>query len=181
MRILLVVVLLTSCAWLAVNVALVAVVAPSLFSHAPPHADLVSKFLAGELFGDLLQRWIGVADTSAWPLTVLTMCILSGYALRDRNRLAGGACLAAVVGLIALHLCARQVVAEAWAIRPPVKEAERANYSEETHAAFDVLHHRSVMLFGLETVLLRAVVLGSAGVLMRGQLPLRPSAADPPR
>jgi hypothetical protein len=181
MRILLVAVLAIASAWFAVNVVLGAVVAPAVFAHAPPAETMITKFQAGALFGDLLSRWIQVTDKSAWPLLVLTLGILSGYALRDRHRLATAACMIGMVALIAVHLWSGMVVAEAMAIRPPVKEAELASYSEETHAAFDALHHRSVTLFGIETALLLAIALAAAGVLARRHEPLRPSAADAPR
>jgi hypothetical protein len=178
MRILVVVVLAIASAWFAVNLVLGAVVAPAVFAHAPPAETMITKFQAGALFGDLLSRWIQVTDKSAWPLLVLTLGILSGYALRDRHRLALGSCLLALVALIVVHRWSGLVVAEAMAIRPPVKEADLASYSEETHAAFDALHHSSVTLFGIETALLLAISLAAAGVLARRQEPLRPSAAD---
>ncbi len=182
MRILLVVVLAVASAWLAVNVALVAVVAPAVFAHALPAGDMLTKFQAGALFGDVLARWLKITDASVWPLLVLTLGILSGYAMRDRHRLAMGLCLAALVALIAIHQWSGMVVAQAMAIHPPVKEAELAAYSEETHAAFNDLHHRSVTLFGIETILLLAISLATAGVLARGgQEALRPSAAEGPR
>lgn len=178
MRIILIVTLVLATAWLAVNVSLGALAAPTLFSHAPPHADLISRPVAGELFGDLLRRWIAFGNTSVLPLTVLPLAVLSGYALRDRKRLASGACMLAVAGLIVVHLASYQVVAEAWDLRPPAKEADQAAYGDDKRAAFNALHSRSFALFLVETSLLLGVVLGAAAVLTRRLEPLRPSAAD---
>jgi cytosine/uracil/thiamine/allantoin permease len=178
MRIILVVTLVLACTWLAINVALGALIAPALFSHAPPHADLLSRAIAGELFGDVLKRWIAFSNSSVLWLTVLPLAVLSGYALRDRNRLACGACMAAGAALIIIHLYSYQVVAEAWDVRPPAREADQAAYSDEKRAAFNALHARSFSLFLAETGVLFAIVLGASAVLARRQEALRPSAAD---
>ncbi len=169
MRIALVVLLICASAWLAVNVVLAGVIAQGVFAHAPPHPDHdFSKSVAGAVFGDLLDRWVAIVDLSLLPMLLVLLGAAVGYALRAHHRLTAALTLIVLLGVLGVHIASRATIVEARALRPPTKEADEARYTDEQHERFNELHHRSVMLFGTETALLLAAVVG-VGIALAGR------------
>jgi hypothetical protein len=179
-RIIPVIALICASAWLAVNAVLAGMVAPVVFSHAPPHpAHDYSRSVAGAVFGDLLGGWVAIVDVSLLPVLLLLLAWTGVQALRAPRRWCGALALAAVVALASLHWASRATVIEATSLRPPTREADEAAYDEAKHERFDLLHHRSVNLFSAETLVLLGVVVVLAIAVARRRDGLGPSAPAP--
>ena len=184
MKSLVVFALITATIWLAGDLLLGALAAPTLFSHAPgglgTSAEL-SRALAGMLFGDLLAHWAKVVEYSLWPLLLMLLGGCAGAALRAHRTLVGVACVLALVGLSAAHLASHATLEEVVKHRPAVpaydsREAAPPAQSEEEQQTFNTLHKRSVTLFCIESALLAAVVVGLTITLLRREREDAPSA-----
>lgn len=158
MRIMLVVLLVLSVIWLAGNLVLGAVAASSVFSFAPPKGDVVSRAVAGAIFGEVLARWTTVIDVSLQIAVPGLLLVLTGAAISLRRHAAAVLCVLAVTGLLGVHTWSRSVLGQARAAAPPTDAAK--TYSPEQQETFVALHRSSERLFLAESFLLLLVVVG---------------------
>lgn len=163
MRILLVVLLVLAAVWCAGNLILGAIAASGVFSFAPPKGDVISRAVAGAIFGEVLTRWTTVVDVSLQIAVPGLLLVLTGAALSLRRHLAAVLCVLAVAGLLGLHTWSRSVLHEARASAPPTDIAKP--YNAEQQETFVALHRSSERLFIAESILLLLVVAGAGFAL----------------
>ena len=178
MRILLVFLLALTACWCAGNLVLGAVAASGVFSFAPPKGDVVSRAVAGALFGEVLARWAAVVAVSFQIAVPGLLLMLTGAAISLRRHVAAGICVTAVVGLILIHTWSGSVLTQDRAVAPPTDPAKP--YSSEQQEAFVVLHRSSERLFIVESFLLLLVVVG-AGIALAKRDRVETSAPLPVR
>ena len=165
MKTLLVFLLVFAVIWCVGDLLLGAVAAPSVFSFAPPKADVISRAVAGALFGEILDRWMAVVDHSLQILVPGLLLVLTGAAISLRRRAVAALCVLAVIGLLAVHTFSRNALTQALACAPPIDATKP--YSSEQQATFIALHDRSKLLFGTESVLLLFLVVGAGFTLAK--------------
>ena len=178
MRIMLVVLLALSVIWLAGNLVLGAVTASGVFSFAPPKGDVISRAVAGAIFGEVLTRWTTVVDVSLQIAVPGLLLVLTGAAISLRRRGAAVLCVLAVCGLLGAHTWSRSVLGQARAAAPPSDATK--TYSTEQQEAFVALHHSSERLFSAESFLLLLIVVG-AGIALAKHDRVETSALLPVR
>lgn len=178
MRILLVFLLVLSAIWCAGNLILGAVAASGVFSFAPAKGDVISRAVAGAIFGEVLTRWTTVVDVSLQIAVPGLLLVLTGAAISLRRRACAVLCVVAVAGLLGLHTWSRSVLVQARASAPPTDATKP--YSSEQQEAFVALHHSSERLFTVESVLLLLVVIG-AGIALAKRDRVEASAPPPVR
>ena len=84
MKALTVIILVVATIWCAGNVILGAVAAKGVFLHALPHADHISREMAGAIFGDVLLRWSTAIDVAFLPLLGVLILLQGGTAAGGR-------------------------------------------------------------------------------------------------
>lgn len=178
MRILLVFLLALAAIWCAGNLVLGAVAASGVFSFAPDKGDVISRAVAGAIFGEVLSRWMTVVDVSVQIVVPGLLLVLSGAAISLRRHAAAVLCVLAVAGLLGLHTWSRSVLTEARAVAPPTDAVKP--YSDEQRGNFIALHQSSRRLFTAESVLLLLVAIG-AGIALAKHDRVETSALPPVR
>jgi hypothetical protein len=175
MRALTVIILVIAAIWCAGNIVLGAVAAKGVFLHAPPHADHLSRELAGAIFGELLRRWNAALDIGFLPLLAVMVLLLAGALLNLRRLGVMALCLVALGGIAGVHVASSSVLKEALMKAPPIDL--KAPYSQEQREEFNILHKRSTQLFSTEAVLLLLLVIGCGVALARRVDPVDASAS----
>jgi hypothetical protein len=154
--------LLIAAIWLVGNAMLGALVAPTLFSHAPHD---ITRAQAGLLFGDLLGTWINIVDVSLWLTLMVLIAVLAGALLISKRAGTALLCLLAIGALAGVHLMARSAAQEAAEASPAAKGTSVQVLPAEQHEAFQAVHRRSEILFTTETGLLLVLVFAFAVAL----------------
>lgn len=151
--------------WVTGNLLLGAVVARTVFSHAPaPMAavgpDQISRAMAGQLFGDALQMWYGVPLSIACVAVCIGLGWLGGRAKAAGKPLTTAALIMAFVALTLLHT---QTVAVVKAVGSQAQELRTLTGPEleERRLAFQQAHHASENLVKLETLVVLVLVVGA--------------------
>lgn len=176
MRALVVIILVLATIWCAGNVILGAVAAKGVFLHAPPHADHVTREVAGAIFGKILERWSFAVDVGFLPLIGVLILLLAGALLNLKRIGLMVLCLAALGAIAGVHLWSRAILIEALASAPPLDP--KAPYSEAQREAFNILHKRSTSVFTAEAGLLLLLIVGCGVALGRQADPI-PASASP--
>ena len=164
MRPLFLVVLVISLIWVTVAATLGAIVAPAIFSYAPPRGDMFSRDAAGAAFGAALMRWLSASDIL---LPALLLAVLGGCFLlwrQNRKWLAGGILVVAAV-MAASQTIGGIVTREANTV---ADAARSAGTPVGNDPRFANLHRWSSQLFSVEAG--AALVL----TLIAGVMVLRP-------
>jgi hypothetical protein len=174
MRTLVVIILVLATCWCAGNVILGAVAAKGVFMHAPPTSDLVSREVAGAIFGKILERWSFAVDVGFLPLIGVLILLLAGALLNLKRIGVMVLCLLALGGITGVHLWSRTILHEALATAPPTDP--KIPYSEEQRATFNELHKRSTSVFTTEAGLLLLLIIGCGIALGRQGDPVVTSA-----
>jgi hypothetical protein len=176
MRALAIIVLITAVIWCVGNVVLVAIGAPAIFQHAPPHATHIERDVAGAIFGDLLRRWLMVVEMSLLPVLATVTVITAGALIGIRRYKLASFCFVMIVSIGVLHLWSRTVLNEALATAPPLDRSQP--YTLEQRQVFNAIHARSTRVYGAETVLLLLFIAGVGIALsLRDEQP--PASARP--
>lgn len=164
-RLALVLLLVTTCGWLAGNLVMGGMVAPAVFSLAPPRGDVLNRALAGQIVGLALERWSFLA-LLLWTAVLACVLRLTVVLLAQRRR---GLVLVLVAGALALlalrplgHVAVvegGQLAAELRRDAPPDTDPRRAQ--------FRALHGRSMALGLVETLVVAALAVLAATALCR--------------
>jgi hypothetical protein len=176
MRPLVVTILVLATIWCAGNVILGAVAAKGVFLHAPPHADLLSRDLAGAIFGKVLERWSFAVDVGLLPLIGVLILLLAGALLNTKRIGLMVLCLFALAAIAGVHLWSRAILSDALATAPPANP--ETPYSEAQREAFNLLHKRSTAVFSTEAGLLLLLIVG-CGIALGRQADPVPASAPP--
>lgn len=176
MRALVVIILVLATIWCAGNVILGAVAAKGVFLHAPPHADHLSRDLAGAIFGKVLERWSFAVDVGFLPLIGVLILLLAGALLNLKRIGLMMLCLVAFGAIAGVHLWSRAILAEALVSAPPIDP--KTPYSEAQRESFNVLHKRSTTVFSTEAGLLLLLIIG-CGIALGRQVDPVPASAVP--
>ena len=177
MRALVVIILVLATIWCAGNVILGAVAAKGVFLHAPPHADHISRDLAGAIFGKVLERWSFAVDVAFLPLIGVLILLLAGALLNLKRLGLMVLCLATLGAIAGVHLWSRAILTEALAAAPPIDA--KTPYSDAQRETFNVLHKRSTTVFSTEAGLLLLLIIGCGIALGRQPDPVPASAIHP--
>jgi hypothetical protein len=175
MKALTVIILVVATIWCAGNVILGAVAAKGVFLHALPHADHISREMAGAIFGDVLLRWSAAVDVAFLPLLAVLILLQAGALLNLRRVGLMITCLLALGAITGIHLWSRAILAEAIASAPPIDA--KAAYSAEQRETFNTVHKRSTTVFSAEAGLLLLLVVGCGIALGRQTDPVVTSAS----
>jgi hypothetical protein len=176
MKALALIVLIIATIWCTGNIVLVAIGAPGIFQHAPPHATHIERDIAGAIFGDLLRRWTIVVDMGLLPVLATLAVVTAGALIGTRRYLQATFYLVMIVGIGSAHLWSRSILHEAVATAPPVDSKQP--YSAEQRQVFNALHARSTRVYSIETALLLLFVLGvGIGLSLREEQ--QPASASP--
>ncbi|MBA3701062.1 MAG: hypothetical protein H0W78_19605 [Planctomycetes bacterium] len=175
MRALTVIILVLATIWCAGNVILGAVAAKGVFVHAPPHADLISREVAGAIFGKVLERWSFAVDVGFLPLIGVLLLLLAGALLNLKRIGVMVLCLATLGGIAGVHLWSRTILHDALVAAPPTDP--KAPYSDEQRETFNTLHKRSTNVFSAEAGLLLLLIIGCGVALGRQSDPVVTSAS----
>ena len=175
MRALTVIILVLATIWCAGNVILGAVAAKGVFIHAPPHADIITREVAGAIFGKVLERWSFAVDVGFLPLIGVLILLLAGALLNLKRIGVMVLCLAALGAVAGVHLWSRTILHEALVTAPPTDP--KAPYSEEQRETFNTLHKRSTSVFSTEAGLLLLLIIGCGVALARPADPVVTSAS----
>ena len=163
MRFLFLFVLVLALSWVVAAMTLGGLVAPAVFSLAPPRGELITRETAGAVFGVALMRWLTVGDVM---LPVLLLAVLAaGYGLwRQGWKLVAGAILAVAAVHAGSHTIGAMVSREADAVATAARQAGTAAGDDPRFAS---LHRWSTLLFSVETGAALALVLAAGGVILR--------------
>lgn len=175
MRALIVIILVLATTWCAGNVILGAVAAKGVFLHAPPHADHITREVAGAIFGKVLERWSFAVDVGFLPLIGVLILLLAGGLLHVKRIGVMVLCLLALGSIAGVHLWSRDVLQQAVVAAPPMDP--KAPYSEEQRETFNTLHKRSTSVFSTEAGLLLLLIIGCGIALGRQTDPVVTSAS----
>ncbi len=175
MKALTVIILVVATIWCAGNVILGAVAAKGVFLHALPHADHISREMAGAIFGDVLLRWSTAIDVAFLPLLGILILLQAGALLNLKRVGLMVVCLLALGGIAGVHLWSRAILSEAVAIAPPIDA--KVPYSAEQRETFNTMHKRSTTVFSAEAGLLLLLVIGCGIALGRQSDPVVTSAS----
>ncbi len=176
MRALAVIVLITAVTWCIGNIVLVAIGAPGIFQHAPPHATHIERDIAGAIFGDMLRRWTMVVDMGLLPVLATVSVITAGALIGVRRLKLAVFCFLMIVSIGGIHFWSRAILHEAVAAAPPLDRKQP--YTAEQRQVFNALHARSTRVFGTETVLLLLFVVG-VGIALSFRDEQPPASAQP--
>jgi len=165
MKTLIVIILVLATCWCAGNVILGAVAAKGIFLHAPPHADHITREVAGAIFGKVLERWSFAVDVGFLPLIGVLLLLLAGALLNLKRIGVMVLCLAALGSIAGVHLWSRDVLHDALVAAPPMDA--KIPYSEEQRETFNSLHKRSTSVFSTEAGLLLLLIIGCGIALGR--------------
>ncbi|HEX3134077.1 MAG TPA: hypothetical protein VHX44_10910, partial [Planctomycetota bacterium] len=113
MKALIVIILVLATTWCAGNVILGAVAAKGIFLHAPPHADHITREVAGAIFGKVLERWSFAADVGFLPLIGVLILLLAGGLLHVKRIGLMVLCLVALGSIAGVHLWSRDILQQA--------------------------------------------------------------------
>lgn len=175
MRALTVIILVLATIWCAGNVILGAVAAKGVFMHASPYPDaIVSREIAGAIFGKILERWSFAVDVGLLPLLGVLILLLAGALLNLKRIGLMVLCLAALGIISGVHLWSRAILHETLATAPPADP--KAPYSDEQRETFNALHKRSTNVFTTEAGLLLLLIIGCGVALGRQVEPVVTSA-----
>jgi len=176
MKALAIIVLIIATIWCTGNVVLVAIGAPGIFQHAPPHATHIERDIAGAIFGDLLRRWTIVVDIGLLPVLATLAVVTAGALISTRRYLQAVFYFVMIVAIGSTHLWSRNILHEAVATAPPIDSQQP--YSAEQRQVFNALHARSTSVYGTETLLLLLFVIGvGIGLSLREEQ--QPASASP--
>lgn len=176
MRALTVIILVLATIWCAGNVILGAVAAKGVFMHASPYPDaVVSREIAGAIFGKILERWSFAVDVGFLPLIGVLILLLAGALLNLKRIALMVLCLTALGAVAGVHLWSRAILHETLATAPPTDP--KAPYSDEQRETFNALHDRSTNVFTAEAGLLLLLIIGCGVALGRQAEPVVTSAS----
>ena len=163
MRALFLVVLVLALVWVVVAATLGGVVAPAVFSFAPPRGELIGRDAAGALFGAALMRWLALSDLL---LPVLLLAVLAGcFGLwRQGWKLFAGAILAVAAVHAGCHTIGSMVSREADVVATAARQAHTPAGDDPRFAS---LHRWSTLLFSVEAGAALVLVLAAGGVVLR--------------
>ena len=163
MRALTVIILVLATIWCAGNILLGAVAAPSVFLFA--YDNHISREVAGQIFGKILERWSYSVDVGFLPLIGVLILLLAGALLNLKRIGLMVLCLGALGGIAGVHLWSRAILQEALVTAPPIDT--KVPYSEKQRETFNVLHNRSINIFKTEAGLLFLLIIGCGIALGR--------------